>query len=75
LQDKVFHSNPVNKNGSLVVTDWGDDLLQRIEEESGMQTEMLTFNDRGMGLDAEFLEVFVSRKSNSAIQDNKESTT
>ncbi len=62
LEEKVFHSNPVDKDGSMVTTDWGDDLPQRIEDVSGLPTELLTFFDRSRGLDAEFLDVFISRK-------------
>jgi len=73
LEEKDFHSNPVDENGSLVVTEWGDDLLQRIEDASGMPTEMLTFSDRGMGLEAEFLDVFVSRKPKPGNESNQRS--
>lgn len=57
-----FHGNPVDPNGSLVVTDWGPDLLERIEAVTGCRTERSVFNDRRLGLLGEFLDVFVTRK-------------
>jgi len=62
LEEKDYHSNPVDKNGSLVVTEWGDELVDFIEKSSGLKTERHTFNDRKLGLEAEFLDVFVSKK-------------
>ena len=62
LLEPMYHGNPVDKKGSLVVTDWGDDMLDFIQTSSGMTTKMLTFHDRSLGLEAEFLDVFVSRK-------------
>jgi SAM-dependent methyltransferase len=62
LLEPIYHGNPVDKNGSLVVTDWGDDILDFILANSGMTTEGFTFHDKSLGLEAEFLDVFVSRK-------------
>ena len=62
LQEPMYHGNPVDKKGSLVVTDWGDDMIDFIEANSGMTTKMLTFHDKSFGLEAEFLDVFMSRK-------------
>jgi SAM-dependent methyltransferase len=62
LKEPMYHGNPVDKKGSLVVTDWGDDMLDFIRANSGMTTKMFTFHDKSLGLEAEFLDVFVSRK-------------
>lgn len=62
LEKEVFHGNPIDKRGSLVVTDWGDELLGVIKKASELQTEHFSFEDRRRGLDAKFLDVFVSRK-------------
>ncbi len=62
LQEPMYHGNPVDRKGSLVVTDWGDDMFDFIQASSGMTTEFFTFHDRSLGLEAEFLDVFVSRK-------------
>jgi len=58
-----FHGNPVDPDGSLVVTDWGDDLLQIIHESSGMTTEVFDGVQLDKGIDGEFREVFLSSKS------------
>jgi ubiquinone/menaquinone biosynthesis C-methylase UbiE len=63
LEDAVYHTNPIDDKGSLVVTEWGENLLSFIETSSGMKTGINHFHDSRLGLDAEFLEVFVSRKS------------
>jgi len=63
LEEPVYHGNPIDKKGSLVTRDWGLDLLDVIYEVSKLITAIYSIRDRRMGLDAEFLEVFVSRKA------------
>jgi SAM-dependent methyltransferase len=63
LHKPMYHGNPVDKKGALVVTDWGDDLLDFIGTNGGMTTTVFTFHDASMGLEAAFLDVFVSRKN------------
>jgi hypothetical protein len=62
LEEQVYHGNPINAEGSLVVTDWGDDLVEFIYSHSGMATTIYNWQDPQKGLVAELLEVFVSRK-------------
>lgn len=62
FQEPLYHGNPVDKRGSLVVTDWGDDMVDIIQTNSGMKTEIFTFHDASFGLEAAFLDVFISRK-------------
>jgi len=62
LEERVFHGNPIEKNGSLVVTDWGDDLQDEIKRASGLDTKVFLLEDRELGLEAEFLDVLVSSK-------------
>jgi SAM-dependent methyltransferase len=57
-----YHSNPVDPEGSLVTTEWGDDLVDFIRQASGLDTEILHYQNRYLGLDGEFLYVFISRK-------------
>jgi SAM-dependent methyltransferase len=57
-----YHSNPVDPKGSLVTTEWGDDVADFIYHASGLETEILHYRDRRLGLDGEFLYVFISRK-------------
>lgn len=62
----IYHGNPISEKGSLVTYDWGYDIAEYIERSSGMKSEVIEFpqmkpNYR-MGLDADFLEVIVSKK-------------
>lgn len=57
-----YHGNPVDPHGSLVVTDWGSDMQDRIRAASGMSTARHTFHDPSRGLSGAFLDVFVSRR-------------
>ena len=65
LEKAEYHGNPIDPQGSLVVTEWGDDLPEHIFRSSGMLTTILQTRDRTLGLDGEFLEVFVSRKAST----------
>jgi SAM-dependent methyltransferase len=57
-----YHGNPVDPNGSLVVREWGDDLVDFISLTTGLPTEVHRLHDRHRGLDGEFLEVLITRK-------------
>jgi len=61
LHPPRYHGNPVDPNGSLVVREWGDDFVDFVAEHIGLQTEAHQFRDRRLGLDGEYLEVFVTR--------------
>lgn len=63
IYEPVYHNNPVDEAGSLVVTDWGDDLSEHIAKVSEMVTNIFSFHDISLGIDGEFLEVCLSRKS------------
>jgi SAM-dependent methyltransferase len=62
LEEAVYHGNPIDSKGSLVTFDWGADFVDFIYANSGMFTTIYLAKDKTMGLDAEFLEVFISRK-------------
>lgn len=62
LKEAQYHGNPIDAKGSLVTFDWGLDFADFIYNESGMTTTIYLEIDRKKGLDAQFLEVFVSRK-------------
>lgn len=62
LDKRLFHGNPIDSGRSLVVTEWGNDICERIYSACGMSTTIFRIKDRKQGLDGEFLEVFVSRK-------------
>lgn len=57
-----YHGSPISSDGSLVVTEWGDDLVDVIRSHSHLETGVYDIHDRRLGLDGQFLDVFVSRK-------------
>jgi len=56
-----YHGNPIDPNGSLVITEWGSDLCDFIYRCSGLTTTVVHEHDRSRGIDAKFIEVFISR--------------
>lgn len=62
----VYHGNPISEEGSLVTYDWGDDIAEFIDSRTHMKTEIYQFKhtkeNYDMGLEADFLQVIVSRK-------------
>jgi hypothetical protein len=63
LENPDYHGNPIDPNGSLVVTEWGWDLCDFIYKHSGMTTTVVRIQDRYRGIEAEFIEVFISQKT------------
>jgi len=63
LKKPDYHGNPIDPEGSLVVTEWGRDLCDFIYKHSGMTTTAVRIFDRRQGIEAEFIEVFISRKA------------
>jgi len=68
LEEKMYHGNPIDEKGSLVVTEWGYDFIEYINKCTNMETKIYNFlglkENYKLGLDASFLEVFVSKKNN-----------
>jgi len=64
LLEPVYHGNPVSDEGSIVTYDWGLDLVDFIYRHSKMTTMVYLLQDRTLGLEAEFLHVFISFKLN-----------
>ncbi len=62
LEEPDYHANPVDEKGSLVVTEWGRDLVDTIYACSGMTTTVLQIHDKRIGAEAKFIEVFLSKK-------------
>jgi hypothetical protein len=62
LEKPDYHGNPIDAQGSLVVTEWGTDLPFVITKASQLPTAVFRYIDRGRGLDGEFMEIFASRK-------------
>lgn len=63
LVEPDYHGNPIDLNGSLVVREWGWDLCDFIYESSGLATTAVRIQDKYRGIEAEFIEVFISRKN------------
>jgi len=57
-----YHGNPIDSSGSLVVTEWGYDICQRIHEASGLFTSVIKIDDLSQGIRAEYIEVLVTHK-------------
>lgn len=62
LLEPVYHGNPMDPNGSLVTIDWGYDIAAYWDSVSGLSTTIWTIDDLGRGIQAEYIEVLVSRK-------------
>ena len=63
LAPPEYHGNPINREGSLVVREWGFDMMDIIYRRSGLTTTIIRMNAPQKGIDAEFIEVFISKKS------------
>lgn len=66
LHPPQYHGNPIDPNGSLVVTEWGRELCDVIYAASGMSTTVVRLRDRRMGIDGKFIEIFISTKPRAA---------
>ena len=62
LKDESYHGNPVGDGRSLVTWDYGDDFENLITNWSGFATETIIPAHNNLGIDGEYLEVFVTRK-------------
>ena len=66
LQDAQYHANPINpEDGSLVTWDYGSDFIQLVRDWSGYCTSTYILSDRSLGIDGEYLDIFVTRKNAS----------
>lgn len=62
LAEPEYHGNPVSDAGSLVTFHYGYDLAALITDWSGMDVEVVRFNDRRHGIIGEFTDVYVATK-------------
>jgi SAM-dependent methyltransferase len=62
LESPVYHGNPLSEEGSLVTYDWGRDFPFLVYEVSALVTTVFLVKERALGIDGEFLEVFISRR-------------
>jgi SAM-dependent methyltransferase len=61
--EPVYHGNPISAEGSLVTWDYGADFIELAERWSGYQTSVYVLHDRHLGIDGEFMDVFVTVKN------------
>lgn len=62
LHEPEFHGNPIDPDGSPVVTHWGYDILGVIDAAGPTRSEIVYIDDLSLGIRAEYIEVIVSRK-------------
>lgn len=63
IEEPIYHLNPIDKNGSLVTIDYGRDFFDLIYRSSNMITMAIQIKDISMGINAKFIEVFISWKN------------
>lgn len=61
LLPPAYHDDVLDPAGVLVATDWGRDLAPRVQEWSGLETQVVEVHDRWRGI-FEPIHVFVSRR-------------
>ena len=61
-----YHVNPIDAVGSLVATEWGDELCDFVFRSSRMTTTIYNFYDPRFGLKGGVLDVLISRKASVA---------
>lgn len=62
LLSPKYHGNPVDPKGSLVITDWGYDIIEFIYQSCGLFTERFDLHYPYYGIEAEYIDVLVTRK-------------
>ena len=62
LLDPEYHGNPIADGRALVTWDYGDDFEAVLWRWCGYPTVTYVTRDRALGLDGEYLDVFVTRK-------------
>lgn len=63
LFKEEYHGNPVDEKGSPVTMHWGFDIVDFIKQHSGLDTQIEYLYDLKHGVQAEFIEVLVSKKA------------
>jgi Methyltransferase domain len=57
-----YHGNPISNDGSLVVIDWGYDIVSYLQCHSGLNFIMIQIDNIDLGIRAEYIEVLVGTK-------------
>jgi SAM-dependent methyltransferase len=67
LMPPEYHGNPIGDGRSLVTWDYGADFDDLLAEWSGYLISNYLIRDRRLGIDGEFLDVFVMRKESANV--------
>lgn len=67
IHEEQYHGNPVGDGRALVTWDYGDDFEVLMKEWCGCETETYVMKNRKFGIDAEYIEVFVTKKPRNCI--------
>lgn len=62
FKEEQYHGNPIGDGRSLVTWDYGDDFESQLNKWCGFSTVTYVTRDEYLGIDGEYLEVFVTRK-------------
>lgn len=62
LREPEYHGNPVSADGALVTRRWGYDIADFIAANSGLHTAIVHLEIPDQGIQAEYIEVLISRK-------------
>ena len=62
IEQPIYHGNPIDSRGSLVIMDWGYDIVEHIFDATGMFTYMIYIDDISKGIRAQYIEVLVTVK-------------
>lgn len=65
IEEPIYHGNPISDKGSLVTYDWGRDFVDFIYKHSNLYTTIYLEKNRHLGLEADFLEVFISKRNHA----------
>jgi len=57
-----WHGNPIDSKGSPVTMHWGFDIVEFIKESSELETKIEFIDNLDLGIQAEYIEVLVSKK-------------
>ncbi|HVE74061.1 MAG TPA: class I SAM-dependent methyltransferase [Mycobacteriales bacterium] len=62
LLEADFHGNPIGNGASLVIHEWGEDVVSRADRAGGTVTERFNTASRLRGVRGEMLDVLVTRR-------------
>jgi SAM-dependent methyltransferase len=63
LAEVEYHGNPVGDGRALVTWDFGDDFEELVSNWTSSPVLVYLMRDRQLGIDGEYIEVFVIKKS------------